>query len=80
VSSQDEALRELANSTAEAVVGVLEMFLPGQVEAGTAEVVPSGTAPLDGVSVPAVCADVSYTDGASGGNLFVTTIAGVVGR
>ena len=77
MSSQDDALRELAVSTAEAVAGVLEMFLPGQVELGAAEVVPSGTPPLDGVSVPAVCADVSYTDGASGGNLFVTTIDGV---
>jgi flagellar motor switch protein FliN/FliY len=73
----DDALRELAVSTAEAVAGVLRMFLPDGIEVGEAEVVPPGTPPLDGVSVPAVCADVSYTDGASGGNLFVTTITGV---
>lgn len=73
----DDALRELAASTAEAVAGVLEMFLPGQVVVGKAEVVEAGTPPLNGVSVPAVAADVSYTDGASGGNLFVTTVTGV---
>ena len=76
-SGNDEALRALAASTAEAVAGVLEMFLPGQIELGEAEVMPPGTPPLDGVSVPAVAADVSYTDGASGGNLFVTTVSGV---
>jgi flagellar motor switch protein FliN/FliY len=73
----DIALEELGNSTAEAVAGVLRMFLPDDVEVGEAQVVPSGTPPLDGVTVPAVAADVSYLDGASGGNLFVTTINGV---
>jgi flagellar motor switch protein FliN/FliY len=73
----DDALRELATSTAEAVAGVLEMFLPGQVVLGQADVMAPGVPPLDGVSVPAVAADVSYTDGASGGNLFVTTVTGV---
>ena len=73
----DDPLRELAASTAEAVAGVLRMFLPEGVEVGEAEVVAAGAPPLDGVSVPAVVADVSYTDGASGGNLFVTTVNGV---
>lgn len=77
MSSTETALMELANSTAEAVAGVLRMFLPEGVEVGEATIVPQGTPPLDGVSVPAVAAEVSYTDGASGGNLFVTTIAGV---
>jgi flagellar motor switch protein FliN/FliY len=78
VSSQtDAALHELAAKTAEAVAGVLQMFLPEGVEVGEPAVVPAGTPPLDGVSVPAVATEVSYTDGASGGNLFVTTIAGV---
>jgi flagellar motor switch protein FliN/FliY len=73
----DAALRELASSTAEAVAGVLRMFLPDGVELGEADVVAEGTPPLDGVSVPAVAAEVVYTDGASGGNVFVTTVAGV---
>jgi flagellar motor switch protein FliN/FliY len=59
------------------VAGVLRMFLPDGVELGEAEVVATGMPPMDGVSVPAVVADVSYTDGASGGNLFVTTVNGV---
>jgi flagellar motor switch protein FliN/FliY len=73
----DVALRELATSTAEAVAGVLRMFMPDGIELGEAQVVEAGTPPLDGVSVPAVVADVSYTDGASGGNLFVTSVNGV---
>jgi flagellar motor switch protein FliN/FliY len=73
----DAALLELGVSTADAVAGVLRMFLPDGIEVGEAEVLPPGSPPLDGVSVPAVAADVSYTDGASGGNLFVTTVAGV---
>ena len=75
--TSDDALHELAASTAEAVAGVLRMFLPEGVEVGEADVVPEGTPPLDGVSVPAVAAEVVYTDGASGGNVFVTTVAGV---
>ena len=73
----DDALRELATSTAEAIAGVLRMFMPDGIELGDARVVETGTPPLDGVSVPAVVADVSYTDGASGGNLFVTSVNGV---
>ena len=76
-SQTDAALHELAAKTAEAVAGVLQMFLPEGVEVGEPAVVHAGTPPLDGVSVPAVATEVSYTDGASGGNLFVTTIAGV---
>lgn len=77
MSTTETALMELANQTADAVAGVLRMFLPEGVEIGEATIVPQGTPPLDGVAVPAVAAEVSYTDGASGGNLFVTTIAGV---
>jgi flagellar motor switch protein FliN len=73
----DDALLELASSTAEAVAGVLRQFLPDGIELGETELVPEGTPPLTGVSVPAVAAEVVYTDGASGGNVFVTTVAGV---
>src|SRR3712207_2748166 len=74
--TSDEALHELASSTAEAVAGVLRTFLPEGVEVAEADVVPEGTPPLDGVSIPAVAAEVVYTDGASGGNVFVITVAG----
>ena len=74
--TNEDALLELAASTAEAVAGVLRTFLPDDVVLGEAMVVDGDTSPLDGVVVPAVAADVSYTDGASGGNLFLTTIAG----
>jgi flagellar motor switch protein FliN/FliY len=73
----DDALLELASSTTDAVVGVLQMFVPDGVEVERTEVVPSGTSPLEGVSVPAVAADVSYVDGASGGAVFITTVNGV---
>jgi flagellar motor switch protein FliN/FliY len=77
VSATDKALTELATQTADAVAGVLRMFLPDGVELAEPVIVPSGAAPLAGVPVPAVAAEVSYTDGASGGNLFVTTTTGV---
>ena len=73
----EDALRELATSTADAAVGILETFLPGQIELGELEIVPADKSPMEGVSVPAVAADVSYVDGASGGAVFVTTITGV---
>ena len=72
----DDALLELAGSTAEAVAGVLRMFLPEGIELGAADVVPGGTSPLADAPVPGVAAEVAYTDGASGGNVFLTTVAG----
>ncbi len=72
----DDALRELAASTAEAVAGVLRMFVPDGVEVAAADVVPDGDPPLAGVPVPGIAAEVAYTDGASGGNVFATTLAG----
>ena len=77
MSSQDEALREHAMSTGTAVCSVLETFLPGQAQLGEAEIVPAGDSPLEGVSVPAVAAHVSYIDGASGGTVFVSTVRGM---
>jgi flagellar motor switch protein FliN len=73
----EHALRELARSTADAAAAVLGTFLPGGVEVGEPEVVAAGTSPLEGPSVPAVAAEVHYTDGASGGNLFVATVPAV---
>ena len=72
----DEALVKLAESTMEAVCGVLEMFAPGQITPGDVAVVPADNHPLAGVPVPAVATMVSYVDGVTGGNLFVMTVDG----
>lgn len=73
---RDVALRELAVSSAEAAAAALRTFLPEAIEVGDADVV-SNTPPLDGLSVPAIVAEIHYTGGASGGTLFVTTVNGV---
>ena len=73
----DQMLLELAEATATAAVEVLGSFLPEPVEVGEASIVEPGTPPLDGINVPAVVAEVVYTRGGDGGNLFVTTVAGV---
>jgi flagellar motor switch protein FliN/FliY len=70
------ALTRLAESSSEAVVGILEMFAAGQVEAGDIAVLDSGSAPLEGLPFPAVATSVSYVDGVTGGNVFVMTLEG----
>ena len=74
--SAEAALTRLASSSSEAVTGILEMFAAGQVEAGDIAVLPSGTAPLEGIPFPAVATSVSYVDGVTGGNVFVMTLEG----
>ena len=74
--SADAALTRLAESSSEAVVGILEMFAAGQVEAGDIAVLGAGAAPLEGIPFPAVATSVSYVDGVTGGNVFVMTIEG----
>jgi len=72
----DEALGRLGQSTAEAVLGVLEMFAAGKVSVGE---VTAHTDPADafaGVPVPCVAMDVSYIDGVTGGNVFLITLDG----
>ena len=75
--SIDDALLELATATAEAAVDALRECVPGDVELDEPSIVPQGSPALDGINVPAVVAEVSYTHGGNGGNLFVTTVAGV---
>lgn len=72
----DDALRHLGDSTARAVAGVLEQFVPGGIVQGQAGIVPKGFSPLAGIELPAVAASVWYVDGVSGGNLFVITRRG----
>ncbi len=76
MSSTDDALLRIGESTAEAVLGVLAVFCPeeGQLAAGRVSAVPTGTHPMEGVPVPSVATAVSYVDGVTGGNVFVMTV------
>jgi flagellar motor switch protein FliN/FliY len=76
VSTSEAALLRLAQSTSEAVSGVLEMFAAGQIEAGDVAVLEADGGPLQGLPFPAVATSVSYVDGVTGGNLFVMTLEG----
>jgi flagellar motor switch protein FliN/FliY len=78
VSSTDDALLQIGESTAEAVSGVLKIFCPeeGQLTQGLVAAVPPGTHPMEGIPVPAVATGVSYVDGVTGGNVFVMTVKG----
>jgi flagellar motor switch protein FliN len=70
------ALKQLGESTAEAVAGVLGTLAPGGVERGTVTVAGTETDPLTGIRAPVVVASVSYVDGVTGGNLFVIGVRG----
>jgi flagellar motor switch protein FliN/FliY len=70
------ALKQLGESTAEAVAGVLGTLAPGGIERGTVTVAGADADPLAGIRAPVVVASVSYVDGVTGGNLFVIGIAG----
>ena len=72
----DEALGRLGQSTAEAVLGVLEMFAAGKVSAGEVTAHSNPADAFAGVPVPCVAMDVSYIDGVTGGNVFLITLDG----
>jgi flagellar motor switch protein FliN/FliY len=72
----EDALKQLAVSTQEAVAGALRIFAPDNVVTEGAAVVASGASPIAGLQFPAVAASVSYVDGVSGGNVFVMTRVG----
>jgi flagellar motor switch protein FliN len=74
--TNEEALLALADSTADALLGVLAELAPGAAEKGAGSVIPSGSSPLQSLSFPAVAANVSYVDGVTGGNVFVITRLG----
>jgi flagellar motor switch protein FliN/FliY len=74
--TRDEALLRLAESTAEAVAGVLRTFAGDAVDRGSASVVVAGQHPVQGIPLPAVVADVNYVDGITGGNVFVFSRVG----
>jgi flagellar motor switch protein FliN/FliY len=76
----DAPLLRLGESTAEAVERALQNVYPGAARVG-AVVAGHGSEQaaeqaVHGLSVPAVCADVSYVDGVTGGNVFVMPLKG----
>src|SRR5690242_11108072 len=73
MSAQD-ALERLGQSSAEACLGVLEMFAPGKCSAGEVTVSGDVKAAFGGMPVPAVAMSVSYVDGVTGGNVFHVTL------
>jgi flagellar motor switch protein FliN len=75
MSAQD-ALERLGQSSAEACLGVLEMFAPGKCSAGDVTVSDDVKAAFAGMPVPAVAMSVSYVDGVTGGNVFLITLNG----
>jgi flagellar motor switch protein FliN len=72
----EEALTRLAESSAEAIASVLELFAPGAVETGGVQIHTRGADPLSTLSGPVIVASVSYVDGVTGGNLFAITARG----
>ena len=66
----------LGQSSAEACLGVLEMFAPGKCSAGDVTVSDDVKAAFGGMPVPAVAMSVSYVDGVTGGNVFLVTLDG----
>lgn len=74
----DEALHRLAGSTADAVLGVLQMLVADEVGEGGVQVVPDGTSPFAGLPMPSMAANVSYVDvgGVRGGYSFVISKLG----
>src|SRR5919206_4061218 len=71
-----QALERLGQSSADACLGVLEMFAAGKVSAGDVTVSGDMKAAFAGVPVPAVAMSVAYVDGVTGGNVFLITLEG----
>ena len=70
----DDALLLLAEAATEAASEVLRETLADGVEVAAPGIVAAGSPPLDGVSVPALAAEVRLLEGANGGFAFVTSI------
>jgi flagellar motor switch protein FliN len=76
----DTPLLRLGESTAEAVERALQNVAPGAARVGS--IMAGGGSEQDaeqalqGLAIPAVCADVSYVDGVTGGNVFLLPVEG----
>ncbi|HET6547102.1 MAG TPA: FliM/FliN family flagellar motor switch protein [Solirubrobacter sp.] len=73
--SQDALIR-LGESTAEACLGVLEMFAAGKVSVGEVTSTDDVKSAFAGAPVPTVAMSVSYVDGVTGGNVFLIPLDG----
>jgi flagellar motor switch protein FliN/FliY len=78
--STDAPLLRLGESTAEAVERALQNVAPGAARVGSV-VAGNGSEQaaeqaVHGLAVPAVCAEVSYVDGVTGGNVFLLPVEG----
>ena len=78
--SADASLLSLGESTAEAVERALQNVYPGAARVGAVVAGhgadQAGEQAVRGLAVPAVCAEVSYVDGVSGGNVFLLAVEG----
>ena len=78
--SADATLMRLGESTAEAVERALQNVAPGAARVGA--IIAGGGSEqaaeqaVQGLAMPAVCADVSYIDGVTGGNVFLMPVEG----
>jgi flagellar motor switch protein FliN/FliY len=76
----DAPLLRLGESTAEAVERALQNVSPGAARVGAVVAGRSadqaGDQAVHGLAVPAVCAEVSYVDGVTGGNVFLLPVEG----
>jgi flagellar motor switch protein FliN len=74
--SGEQALVHLAQSTAEAVAGVLRALGVEDVTTGPTTVAASAAQALQALPTPGVAANVAYVDGVTGGNVFGLSTAG----
>jgi flagellar motor switch protein FliN/FliY len=77
--SAEAPLLRLGESTAEAVERALQNVAPGAARVGavvTGRGAEQAGEAVHGLAVPAVCAEVSYVDGVTGGNLFLLPVEG----
>ena len=78
--SADAPLLRLGESTAEAVERALQNASPGAARVGPSSPAhgaeQAGEQAVHGLAVPAVCAEVSYVDGVTGGNVFLLPVEG----
>ena len=74
--TSEEALLELAGSTAEAMMGVLEMFCPGAATSHPPRLSGEAEEALADAPVPGLAASIAYVDGVTGGNVFLIPLEG----
>jgi len=72
----DQALTALGEQTSDAAQGILRVFAANGVIDGEVSVLQPGGSPFAELEWPAIVAGASYTNGVSGGNVFVTSVTG----